>query len=499
MLKALAAEELRRKVSDQGGDPESKYGGSMSAWSGGISVLHEEPSRPRSLSQPPAPKSLLEKATLRPQQQNQLRPLEAPPLFRQQQLQSQPAMPRRPVIASTGSGSARSSTAAPDDWHGMTVDKLMAMASEKAMAELFREEANANTAAIGGPAAASARTGVATASTDATAARRAGASIPLKRPQPHVRGIAGSIVPAPRGVRPVASALQIDKDRSRTPPARVATSEQAVPLVYPAAIERAIEQSIPAPVNKARSNDTEEQSLPHPWQRHWSEEFQIPFYFNPDTGDSLWEPPVEVAAPAGLTFRENSKDPSGSDEVVDEDSIEDPDLDDDAEGALTPPMDSYPIDENGEFVMPSVGSAGHLTGTCRPCHYIHTKNGCQNGYNCGFCHCKHSKRSRPRLPKMQRMQCQKLALSAFEAESTEMRHYAESELLNLTSADPRLAAYSTSVLRSLLGGAVLKAGRNGAAHQEDQEDYDDYEGGFDDEEEAPLVALLRNLPMRKKR
>jgi len=171
------------------------------------------------------------------------------------------------------------------------------------------------------------------------------------------------------------------------------------------------------------------------------------------------------------------------------------DVDGTAEGALTPPMGSYPVDENGEFVMPSVGSAGHLTRTCRPCHYIHTKAGCQNGYDCGFCHCKHSKRSRPRLPKTQRMQCQKLALLVFEAqsESSEKRHYAEAQLLMQTSTDPRLAAYSTSLLRSLLGGAVLQAdddrgssampaARRLGAYQEDQEDYDDYEAVFRDED-----------------
>lgn len=35
--------------------------------------------------------------------------------------------------------------------------------------------------------------------------------------------------------------------------------------------------------------------------------------------------------------------------------------------------------------LPSPGSAGHGTGTCKPCAFLHTK-GCANGTNCEFCH-----------------------------------------------------------------------------------------------------------------
>merc|ERR1740130_2318638 len=34
---------------------------------------------------------------------------------------------------------------------------------------------------------------------------------------------------------------------------------------------------------------------------------------------------------------------------------------------------------------PTVGSAGHLSGTCKPCAFYHTK-GCGNGANCSYCH-----------------------------------------------------------------------------------------------------------------
>merc|ERR1712176_554044 len=35
--------------------------------------------------------------------------------------------------------------------------------------------------------------------------------------------------------------------------------------------------------------------------------------------------------------------------------------------------------------LPSVGSAGHRAGDCKPCAFFYTK-GCSNGTNCTFCH-----------------------------------------------------------------------------------------------------------------
>jgi len=35
--------------------------------------------------------------------------------------------------------------------------------------------------------------------------------------------------------------------------------------------------------------------------------------------------------------------------------------------------------------LPTIGSAGHRTGTCKPCAFVHTK-GCGNGVQCSFCH-----------------------------------------------------------------------------------------------------------------
>lgn len=41
--------------------------------------------------------------------------------------------------------------------------------------------------------------------------------------------------------------------------------------------------------------------------------------------------------------------------------------------------------ELGSQEMPTVGSANHRVGTCKPCAFAHTK-GCQNGIDCQFCH-----------------------------------------------------------------------------------------------------------------
>eukprot|EP00446_Apocalathium_sp_SHHI-4_P068738 CAMPEP_0177517432 /NCGR_PEP_ID=MMETSP0369-20130122/45970_1 /TAXON_ID=447022 ORGANISM="Scrippsiella hangoei-like, Strain SHHI-4" /NCGR_SAMPLE_ID=MMETSP0369 /ASSEMBLY_ACC=CAM_ASM_000364 /LENGTH=312 /DNA_ID=CAMNT_0018996435 /DNA_START=47 /DNA_END=983 /DNA_ORIENTATION=+ len=39
----------------------------------------------------------------------------------------------------------------------------------------------------------------------------------------------------------------------------------------------------------------------------------------------------------------------------------------------------------GSAEIPTVGSAGHLWGVCKPCAFMHTK-GCSNGIECKFCH-----------------------------------------------------------------------------------------------------------------
>jgi hypothetical protein len=41
--------------------------------------------------------------------------------------------------------------------------------------------------------------------------------------------------------------------------------------------------------------------------------------------------------------------------------------------------------ELGSEELPTIGSAGHRIGDCRPCAFFHTK-GCSNGTECSFCH-----------------------------------------------------------------------------------------------------------------
>jgi hypothetical protein len=42
---------------------------------------------------------------------------------------------------------------------------------------------------------------------------------------------------------------------------------------------------------KPHSDNNASSSLLAPWQEHWSDEYGIPYYWNPHTGDSLWEKP----------------------------------------------------------------------------------------------------------------------------------------------------------------------------------------------------------------
>lgn len=35
---------------------------------------------------------------------------------------------------------------------------------------------------------------------------------------------------------------------------------------------------------------------------------------------------------------------------------------------------------------PTVGSQGHMEGKCKPCAFYWRPEGCQNGFNCNFCH-----------------------------------------------------------------------------------------------------------------
>merc|ERR1719203_1169759 len=58
-------------------------------------------------------------------------------------------------------------------------------------------------------------------------------------------------------------------DRSRTPTGRTAT-----------------------PTQPAKPPPKKKSDLPYPWEEHWSEDYQIPYFRNSETGDSLWERPT---------------------------------------------------------------------------------------------------------------------------------------------------------------------------------------------------------------
>merc|ERR1719231_1755474 len=50
--------------------------------------------------------------------------------------------------------------------------------------------------------------------------------------------------------------------------------------------------------------------------------------------------------------------------------------------APVPPAPPAPL---GSARCPTVGSAKHFCGGCKPCAFFHTK-GCESGINCEFCH-----------------------------------------------------------------------------------------------------------------
>merc|ERR1719491_255952 len=72
-----------------------------------------------------------------------------------------------------------------------------------------------------------------------------------------------------------------------------------------------------------------------------------------------------------------------------------------SEGMVVPPVHGFvpgcsamgtespssPDTGSGDVVMlPSIGSMGHNRGLCRPCGFVHSRNGCSSGASCKFCH-----------------------------------------------------------------------------------------------------------------
>jgi len=68
-------------------------------------------------------------------------------------------------------------------------------------------------------------------------------------------------------------------------------------------------------------------------------------------------------------------------------------------------VDQAGIDQAGH--LPSLGSALHKVGSCKPCLFMHTTSGCPNGAFCDFCHLIHRK-EKARPCKGKRDRCKKL-------------------------------------------------------------------------------------------
>eukprot|EP00429_Kryptoperidinium_foliaceum_P067555 CAMPEP_0176070926 /NCGR_PEP_ID=MMETSP0120_2-20121206/35423_1 /TAXON_ID=160619 /ORGANISM="Kryptoperidinium foliaceum, Strain CCMP 1326" /LENGTH=245 /DNA_ID=CAMNT_0017404579 /DNA_START=63 /DNA_END=800 /DNA_ORIENTATION=+ len=75
----------------------------------------------------------------------------------------------------------------------------------------------------------------------------------------------------------------------------------------------------------------------------------------------------------------------------------------------------------------SRGSAQHVTGNCKACHYIHTTRGCANGADCKFCHIPHTGVDRSKVCVSKRDHCNEIAnvlAARFESDPDTFRQVA---------------------------------------------------------------------------
>jgi hypothetical protein len=66
----------------------------------------------------------------------------------------------------------------------------------------------------------------------------------------------------------------------------------------------------------------------------------------------------------------------------------------------------------------SIGAALHDSEGCKPCLFVHTHVGCQNGASCEFCHYVHKRKSKPRPCKGKRDRYRKLLMRMEESLDT---------------------------------------------------------------------------------
>lgn len=119
--------------------------------------------------------------------------------------------------------------------------------------------------------------------------------------------------------------------------------------------------------------------------------------------------------------------------------------------------------------IPSVGSIGHDTRTCKPCMFVSSEVGCWKGVNCTFCHFKHGVRAnRP---------C--------KAKRSRYRKLIERRALTLAGENlggsPFEAAEACSLGQEQLVGSPRAAAVDGSEHEEVEEE----------EEEEKLISEQR--------
>jgi len=107
---------------------------------------------------------------------------------------------------------------------------------------------------------------------------------------------------------------------------------------------------------------------------------------------------------------------------------------------------------------PSVGSAQHEDGLCKPCHYLSSKKGCPHGRHCRFCHYRHCRRPIGDISKAQRQMCQYLVSLIHQAHAgADEKAAAEAQLLSYLCQGSRLSGYTDKVLRCFQGSAPRKS------------------------------------------
>eukprot|EP00929_Paragymnodinium_shiwhaense_P083707 TRINITY_DN44702_c0_g1_i1.p1 TRINITY_DN44702_c0_g1~~TRINITY_DN44702_c0_g1_i1.p1 ORF type:complete len:268 (+),score=38.96 TRINITY_DN44702_c0_g1_i1:71-874(+) len=119
---------------------------------------------------------------------------------------------------------------------------------------------------------------------------------------------------------------------------------------------------------------------------------------------------------------------------------------------------SLPESKSGLADLPSVGSAKHAAGTCRPCLHISARTGCKSGRNCSFCHIAHEKKHRRRPCKAKRDHCKRLVAMVGEAAP---------DAYAMSVPDSHRTTGSTSTAVSYLNN-LLKGGARASSVVEDE-------------------------------